>query len=387
MPRIPLSRSAGTVALAAVFALVVALRTPAADPVDPTGKVPAKNIDVVLCLDVSNSMDGLISSAKMRLWDVVNDLAKIKPTPNLRVGLYSYGHNGYDPTKGWVRLESDLTTDLDLISKQLFGLTTRGGNEYVARVCRDALEQQKWASDKDSLKLIFVCGNEPASQDTMVTLEQVAKLGGDKGVIINPIFAGPGQSNDAKDWKQLAALAGGHFANIDQDRGTLSIDTPHDKELAELSLKLNGTYVGYGKDAQLRAMNQQAQDVNAGKVGQAAEATRAASKASALYRNSEWDIVDRMKVDAKFDITKVPEDQLPEELKKMKPEERLAYVKKKAAERDELQKQIIDLTKQREGYIREENKKKGDKSDKAFDEAIRAAIREQAARKGIIIPE
>jgi hypothetical protein len=208
--------------LAALFALVVAVRTPAADP---AGKVPAKNIDVVLCLDVSNSMDGLISSAKMRLWDIVNDLAKIKPTPNLRVGLYSYGHNSYDATKGWVRKEADLTTDLDQISKQLFGLTTRGGNEYVARVCRDALEQQKWATEKDSLKLIFVCGNEPASQDPAVTLEQ-AKLGGDKGVIINPISR-TGRPNDAKDWKQLAR-GRGHFANIDQDRGT-RINTPHDE--------------------------------------------------------------------------------------------------------------------------------------------------------------
>src|SRR5262249_18743676 len=158
---------------------------------------------------------GLIGSAKMRLWDIVNDLAKIKPTPNLRVGLYSYGHTSYDAKAGWVRKESDLTTDLDQISKQLFGLTTRGGTEYVTRVWRDALEQQKWSSDKDALKLIFVCGNEPASQDPVVTLKQAATLAGEKGVVINPIFAGYAESNDARDWKELAALAGGHFANID----------------------------------------------------------------------------------------------------------------------------------------------------------------------------
>jgi len=58
-------------------------------------KPAPKDIDVVICLDVSNSMDGLIASAKVKLWDVVNDLAKIKPTPRLRVGLYSYGNDGY----------------------------------------------------------------------------------------------------------------------------------------------------------------------------------------------------------------------------------------------------------------------------------------------------
>ena len=141
--------------------------------------VPAnegKPIDVVICLDVSGSMEGLVASAKIKLWDIVNDLAKVKPTPLLRVGLYSYGHTTYDPKAGWVRKEIDLTTDLDEVYKKLNGLTINGGEEYVARVCRDALVQQKWAEDKHSLKLIFVCGNEPVDQDKQVHLKDVAKL-------------------------------------------------------------------------------------------------------------------------------------------------------------------------------------------------------------------
>src|SRR5262245_38624092 len=123
---------------------------------DPAGKPTPerKTIDVVICLDVSNSMDGLIASAKAKLWDIVNDLARAKPTPDLRVGLYSYGHDSYDPKVGWVRKELDLTTDLDAVSQKLFGLTTHGGTEYVARVCRDAIDQQKWSQAKDALKLI-----------------------------------------------------------------------------------------------------------------------------------------------------------------------------------------------------------------------------------------
>src|SRR5262245_29540049 len=109
--------------------------------------VPAnegKHIDVVLCLDISGSMQDLVASAKVKLWDIVNDLAKVKPTPNLRVGLYSYGNDNYPKDIGWIRKDVDLTTDLDLISQKLFGLTTRGGTEYPTRACRDAIEQQKW---------------------------------------------------------------------------------------------------------------------------------------------------------------------------------------------------------------------------------------------------
>src|SRR5205085_2425645 len=61
------------------------------------------DIDLILCIDTSNSMDGLIGAAKQKLWDIVNTLARAKPKPNLRVALYSYGNDGYDAKKGWVR--------------------------------------------------------------------------------------------------------------------------------------------------------------------------------------------------------------------------------------------------------------------------------------------
>lgn len=349
-------------------------------------KAAVQNIDLAICLDTSNSMDGLINSAKTKLWDIVNDLAKIKPTPNLRVGLYSYGNDNYDPKAGWVRKELDMTGDLDELYKKLFALTTRGGTEYATRVCRDAVEQLEWSTDEKALRIIFVCGNEPASQDPVVKLKEAADKAKAKGIVINTIFCGPANRGDAADWKDFAALAGGRFISIDQQRGTVAIATPMDKELAELGGKLNDTYVVYGgKKNEERRQNQVAQDSNAAQQG--AAPARAASKASGLYRNDAWDLVDRLKNDPKFDIKKVPEDELCAELKKLKPEERAAYVKKMAEKRDALQKQILELNKQRDAYIAAEVKKDPKRGDTAFDAAVRATLREQAASKGIAIPE
>ena len=92
----------GRVTLA--LALLGLAAAPQAEACGP--KRAGKAIDVVICLDVSNSMDGLIASAKTKLWDIVNDLARAKPTPNLRVALYSYGNDGYDAKIGWVRKEN-----------------------------------------------------------------------------------------------------------------------------------------------------------------------------------------------------------------------------------------------------------------------------------------
>jgi hypothetical protein len=377
------SRSSLLAALAAAVALCVV--GPSASAAD---KPAAPDVDVVICLDVSGSMNGLIDSAKAKLWDIVNDLGKVKPTPNLRVGLYSYGHNTYPRSNGWVRKDADLTTDLDLVYKKLNALTINGGTEYVARVTRDAIVQQKWSAQKKALKLIFVCGNEPADQDKEVHLKDVAKLALDKDIIINTIYCGPATHAEAQGWRDYARMCEGRFASIDMNRGTVVVATPQDKKLAELSTKLNSTYVAYGRAEvrKARAENQVAQDANASKKPGVA-AARAVSKGGALYRNSDWDLVDKLKDDPKFDITKVPEDQLCEQLKKLKPAERVKYVKEQLAKRQAIQKEIAELSKQRADYIRAEIKKNAKKGDQAFDDAVRATVREQATKKGIKVPE
>ena len=81
------------------------------------------------------------------------------------------------------------------------------------------------------------------------------------------------------------------------------------------------------------------------------------------------------------------EAELCEKMKKMKPEERVKYVKEMAGKRDAIQKQILDLNKKRDAYVVEAQKKGGKKADSAFDEALRGALRDQAKSKGITIPE
>jgi hypothetical protein len=350
-------------------------------------KPAAKDIDVVICLDVSNSMDGLIASAKVKLWDIVNDLARVKPTPHLRVGLYSYGNDGYDPKVGWVRKDLDLTTDLDELYRKLNALTTNGGTEYVTRVCRDAVQQQKWSKDKGALRLIFVCGNEPASQDPLVKLKDAANLAKEMDVVVNPIFCGPADHADARDWKEYAELCGGRFASINQDKGAVVVSTPMDKELAALSAKINTTYVCYGGVAKDKQANQAAQDANALRNAPAAAAGRATSKANGVYRCDDWDLVDRMKNDPKFELKQLKDEELSEEMRKMKPEEREAHVKKKAAERDAIRDEIAKLSQKRSEYLAEQQKKNPSQADKAFDDAVRGALRDQGRAKGITIPE
>jgi len=370
--------------LLAVSALALAAAGPAAAA--PVEK--GKPIDLVLCLDVSNSMDGLIASAKIRLWAVVNELATVKPTPELRVALYSYGHNNYPSDKGWVRKDLDLSTDLDAVYAKLNALQTGGGTEYVGRVTKTALDDLKWCDDAKALKVIFVCGNEAADQDKEVNLADLAAAARKRDVIVNTIYCGSGGDSISVGWRDFATAANGSYANIDQNKASreVAVATPYDKDMAELSGKLNTTYVGYGAQRALKAENQAKQDANAGAAAPAAAAERASSKAGALYKNSDWCLVDKLKEDPKFDVKTMKDEDLPEEIKKLKPEERMPYLKKKLKERETLSKSIADLAGKRAKFIDEERKKtpKTD-GEKALDDALKGMIREQAKAKGFEI--
>jgi hypothetical protein len=207
---------------------------------------------------------------------------------------------------------------------------------------------------------------------------------------VNTIYCGAATNSEAKGWADFATACGGKYATIDQEKARRQavIATPFDKEILELNGKLNTTYVALKTEAARQgAANQVAQDKAAEAAGAGAALGRAESKANALYKNSTWDLVDRMKGDPNFDLAKVKEEELPDELKALKPDERAGYLKKKAAERAELQKQINDLSAKRQKHIDEATKAQPKPAgEQALDEALKGIIREQAAGKGFEVP-
>ena len=339
----------------------------------------ASHVDLVIALDTSSSMDGLIDGARQKLWDVGNLLAQARPRPILRVGLLSYGNDGYDAGKGWVRKESDLTTDLDGIYARLFALRTNGGSEYVARAVRDATREMRWSQESGTLKIIFVAGNEPANQDPQVQLVSAVQGARQKGIFVNAIYCGADGGGEAVSWRQVAALGSGQYAAIDQNQ-IVTIAAPQDAELARLSGELNKTYVAYGTAGGMRAEQQAAQDKNAQTASAPAAASRAAAKASALYRNDDWDLVDAR--NRGKDIGKMKAEELPEPLRKLDSAARDHYLTEKAKERETLQKKIATVNGERETYLKAERARRAGKGAKALDDALGEAIRKEATSAG-----
>jgi len=338
-------------------------------------------VELAICLDTSGSMNGLIEAAKTKLWDIVNDLALATPTPRLRVALLTYGNDGHIAEDGWVHIDSPFTEDLDEISRQLFALTTNGGTELVGRVLREAGEQLDWTPSDSTLKLVVVAGNESADQDQTFHYPDVCKNLITRGIMVNAIYCGNSADNIAPAWREVALLTDGHYASIDQNNGNIVIASPFDDTLAELSGKINTTYVAYGAAGAEAKMNQVEQDANAQSLNTATAAQRCSTKGGALYWNGHWDLVDACKQED-FKLADVKDADLPEVMQAMTLEQKQAYVAKMGAKREAIQKEIETYSLKRQAFVNEEMKKHQNDADRSFDTALRSAIRAQAQSKG-----
>lgn len=348
---------------------------------------PSRTVDLAICLDTSGSMNGLIDAAKTKLWAIVNDLAQARPTPKLRVALLTFGNDGHDAAAGWVRRQTDLTDDLDLVSERLFGLTTNGGTELVGRVLRASVDDLAWSTHADALKIVIVAGNESADQDAEVPFRDVCRRAIGAGIMVNSIYCGNAADEIAPAWREVAALADGHFASIDKDQGTVVIATPYDAELAKLSGSINATYLPFGVRGREAGENQARQDANAEGLGAPAAAARGQTKAGRLYSAGSWDLVDASEQE-EFDLDKVKDEDLPEEMREMTAEQRAKHLEGKKAERARIRAAIEVLGKKRQAFVDAEMKRPAHgEGERSFDFAVRKAVRAQAESKGFAFPE
>lgn len=339
------------------------------------------SIQVALLLDTSNSMDGLINQAKSRLWNIVNTMTTLKfngKTPEIQIALYEYGNSGLSRESDYIRQVVGLTNDLDLISEHLFALRTNGGLEYCGAVIRDAVNKLDWNADKNSMKLIYIAGNEPFNQGSVSYKEAISEAVAND-IYVNTIFCGNREEGIRTFWEDGANLGKGNYFHINSHARIHYIVTPYDDQITLCNQRLNATYVGYGSTGQARLKNQVVQDANAEELSGANYAERVVSKSSAVYSNESWDLVDRFRTDKKA-IENIKKEELPKELQGKTQAQIKAYVEAKTKEREQIQKEIAELAKKRQAYIDREQKKQGTQDD--LGNAITTSIYELAKIKG-----
>ena len=319
-----------------------------------------------------------------------------------------------DRTDTYVTQVTDLTADLDKIHQKLFELSADGGGdgpESVNAALHDAVNKISWSPKGEKVyRVVFLVGDAPPHMDYQddVKYLDTCKAAVLKDIVINTIRCGS-DSQTETTWKEIASRAEGRYTSIAQSGGVQVVSTPEDARLAELSGKLmtSGVYYGSKEEREMvqaslnraeseskkakESMDSSALAMEAdkaefrGKMAGAAAAPSASAEMSGMGMGSHVgraDLLALYQKEGDAGLAKIKDTDWPDDMKKLSATERVDFIKRKIAERQELEKQIEDASKKRSEFLREQQKKSGS-GDAGFDAVVLDMLREQGAKRGI----
>ena len=351
----------------------------------PAGQHP--KIEVVFVLDTTSSMSGMIQAAKEKIWSIASSMASAQNAPEIKMGLVAFRDRG----DAYVTKVIDLSSDLDTMSATLMDFKAEGGGdgpESVNQALYEAINKITWSEDQHTYKVIFLVGDAPPHTDYVNDIQypQSLKMAHNKSIVVNAIQCGQLTITTAK-WQQIATLGNGHYFQVEQSGNAVAISTPYDNKLATLSSKLDDTRLYYGdKEKQKRQQNkvQAAKKLNA-KASEQSRARRAIFNSTESGKNNflgESELVDAI-TSGRVDLSSINQKHLPQALQAMAPEKQKLLLRKKAKQRDELQREIKELSEQRSQHIKQELEAQGGAKD-SFDDQIYSTVRDQASKKGLV---
>jgi len=347
-------------------------------------------MEMVFVLDTTGSMGGLLTGAKDRIWGIINEVMQSSKLSSVKVGLVAYRDRGDQ----YVTQVLPLTDDLDKVYSTLMDYEAEGGGdepENVREALAEGVSKAGWSqSSAGNAQILFLVGDAPphdyADEPNPLT---TADLAVKQGIIVNTIQCGTSEMTK-QVWEAIARRGQGQYFLIPQNGGVQTISTPYDEQLSQLGSRLGRTYVAYGGGAgaageEYRTKHKEMADSTETTFSVSAVASAKAERSVNKALNAKAYIGDLLQ-DIENGTTKlesVKTEDLPSELQKLSAEERKQEIEKQLAERREIRKQIMSLSKLRTEYIAAERKKRTGGAQSGFDVAVSAALRDQLAKKGI----
>jgi hypothetical protein len=342
-------------------------------------------VEVAFVLDTTGSMGGLIEGAKRKIWSIATAIVDSNPDADIRMGLVAYRDIGDD----YVTKTFDLTTDIQDLYARLLELKARGGGDWpesVNEALDVAVNKLQWTLGSDTRRIVFLVGDAPPHMDYAQDIKYPTTLAvaKQKGIIVNAVLAGEARDTE-RVWRDIAQNGNGRFIPIPQDGGkVVIIETPYDDDIIILQKQINGTVIPYGP----RAFQKRTEDKTM-QLSQVAAAAPAAASEMASYLNKramvsseavtgDGDLVSDVAA-GRQKLASVKDEELPDNLRALKPEQRAAELDKQMKDRKALNEKLAALVAKRDKYVTEHREKSPPKAS-SFDRAVEETLRAQIKR-------
>jgi len=175
-------------------------------------KEDVRPLDIVFCLDLSGSTNGLVNDVRDNLWLIANELNAMKPKPDFRLGVICFSRPSFGKDDGYVKVFSNLTYNLDYIDAELYKLkpSIEKGDQIVSAALSIAVSDMSWSKKENALKLIYIVGNGSVSTNGYEYVK-ICEQAVDNKIIVNSVFVAKSINKvaDIAGWKRVAAITGG----------------------------------------------------------------------------------------------------------------------------------------------------------------------------------
>ncbi len=211
-------------------------------------------LDIVICVDLSGSTNGLINNVRDNLWLIINQANIMIPTPDLRIAVVGFSRPSFGKNNGYVKVLCDLTHNFDHLESELFKLkpSIEKGDQYVSAALSTCISQISWSKHIDAKKIIFLCGNGMVTSNGYDYIKY-CELAAEKNIIINSLYI-PNGANIMRElpaWRRISTITKGIQGEItvaNKDDVTVFSDAKIDR-VREINNKLNATYLWSGRDS------------------------------------------------------------------------------------------------------------------------------------------
>ena len=294
-------------------------------------------VDVVFCMDLSGSTNGLIDDLRDRMWDIILQFQAVKPAPVLRIGMVAYSRPSYGKATGYVKVISPLTDNFDQLSYDLFNIKPyiEKGDQLVGAALQMAVKNVNWSKDAGAVKMIFIVGNGSVELGP-VNFRAACEEAVLKNIVIHPVFCT--RANKAKEitgWLEIARLSGTETKEIFiHKRAPVEPVCTRIPALRSAGENLMKTYLYYGENGYNRYKLFKGADASAMLGGVLNYEARMYYKNRYLDNQSSWDLVDFIKVNGS--LPAFDHNSLADSLKMMPDENLLRVVLKTKDDRSKI---------------------------------------------------
>jgi hypothetical protein len=348
--------------------------------------VAKPTVEVAFVLDTTGSMGGLLEGAKRKIWSIATSVVDTNPDADIRIGLVAYRDIGDE----YVTKTFDLTTDIQDIYANLLELKARGGGDWpesVNEALDVAVNKLQWTKGSDAKRIVFLVGDAPPhmdyAQDTKYP--KTLAVAKQRDIVVNAVLAG-GARDTERAWQDIAQLGDGRFIPIPQDGGeVVVIETPYDDEIIILQKEINGTVIPYGPMKLQKRVEEKTRQLSQVAAAAPAQASDMASylnkrsKVSSEAVTGDGDLVSAV-ASGRATLGSVKDDELPDNLRKLSPEQRKTEIEKQTQSRKTLNEKLASLVQKRDAFVADKKRSALPAKASSFDRAVEDTLKAQTMR-------